>query len=284
MFSALSRMTCMINIPPSRIGVALKDGSIWASVKGSVNLSGTTLRDVLNSPELTGNLISIGRLCDDGYTAIFQSQDGAILDQDKKVVLRLFRDPKSDQLWHLQVSQIIHEAFSAATTKADIALLWHRRLCHLHPDGVILFLRKWENLSLNRKDFGACDACAMGKLKTPPAINSFHKSPNVLDLIHTDLLGPISLCATSGMRYILTFIENHTRHCSVDFLKSKDETLSKFLEYKSLMEKRMKTKIGVLKSDQGGEYSSDEFISILKREGITAESGPANRQTSTSIA
>lgn len=284
MFSDSSRLSNLTNIPPSRIGVASKGGSIWSTTKGSVLMPGLTLRDVLYSSELTANLISIGRLCDDGYTALFRAQDGYILNSSKKVVLRLIRDPKSDCLWHPAVSQFTHSAFSTRSTKSDLALLWHRSLGHLHPDGVICFLKKWRGMSLSRNDFKKCDACTMGKLKTLPANNSFHRAPHVLDLIHTDLLGPISPCSKSGMKYILTFIDDHTRHCTVYLLKSKDETLSRFLEYKSMMERRMRCKIGTLKSDRGGEYSSDEFIEFLRKEGISVERGPANRTTANSVA
>lgn len=257
MFSDRSRLTNAVRIPPSRIGVASKNGSIWASVKGLVKISGITLRDVLHSPELTGNLISVGRLCDDGHTAIFRAQEGYILDKSKRVLLRLIRDPSSDQLWHPAVSPKTHEAYSVTTSKTDIALLWHRRLGHLHPDGVIDFLKRRKGMVLARRDFLPCDACAMGKLKFTPAINSLHRATTPLGMIHTDLLGPISPSTVSGMKYILTFIGDHTRFCTVYLLKSKDETLSKFLEYKVMMESKLRTKIGVLKSDRGGEYSSD---------------------------
>lgn len=49
---------------------------------------------------------------------------------------------------------------------------------------------------LSRRDFLPCDACAMGKLKITPEINSFHRANNPLDVIHTDLLGPITPCTS----------------------------------------------------------------------------------------
>lgn len=51
-----------------------------------------------------------------------------------------------------------------------------------------------------------------------------------------------------------------------------------------MMERRLNVKIGVLKSDRGGEYSSDEFIELLKKEGILTERGPANRPTANRVA
>lgn len=276
MFLNRLRLTGIINILPLRIGIASKEEAIWATVKGSDDIHGLKLRNVLHSPELTGNLISIGNLWDNAYIAIFCSQDGVIINQSKQVVLRLTKDSKSDRLWHPVVSRDSHCAPSVTASKADVALRWHRRLSHLHPDGVIDFLQRWNGILLSRKDFGPCDACSMGKLKALPATNPFHRSPHVLDLIHTDLMGPITTCSSSGKKYILTFIDDHTRHCTVFLLKSKDEIMSRFLEYKASMEKRFKCGIGVLKSDRGGEYSSDAFVSMLKKEGIFMERGPAN--------
>jgi transposase InsO family protein len=43
-------------------------------------------------------------------------------------------------------------------------------------------------------------------------------------------------------------------------LKSKDEVLGKFKEFKALVEKLSERKIKILKSDNGGEYTSNEFV------------------------
>lgn len=199
MFADRSRMNGVASISPSRIGVASKGGSIWATLKGSVNLHGLILRNVLHSPELTANLISIGRLCDAGYVALFRSQDGVLFDSSKRIVLRLTRDPNSDRLWHPKVSFNHSSAMTTTLSKSDTASLWHQRLGHLHPDGVIEFLKNRDGVSLQRKDFMQCDACSLGKLSVTPATHSFHRAPNVLDLIHSDLIGPIHPPTISGM-------------------------------------------------------------------------------------
>jgi hypothetical protein len=47
------------------------------------------------------------------------------------------------------------------------------------------------------------------------------------------------------------------------FLKSKDEVFSKFKEFKALIENLSERKINILRSDNGGEYTSKEFIRLL---------------------
>lgn len=96
MFGARDAFRTQSNISPTRIRVASKGGAIWATMKGSLSFGGIALKNVLYSDHLTGNLISIGRLCDEGYTAVFYQKHGHILDSEKRIVLHMIRDPNSD--------------------------------------------------------------------------------------------------------------------------------------------------------------------------------------------
>ena len=48
---------------------------------------------------------------------------------------------------------------------------------------------------------------------------------------------------------------------------NKDETFSKFVEFKALLEKETGKKVKALKSDNEGEYVSNEFKKICAKEG-----------------
>jgi transposase InsO family protein len=62
-------------------------------------------------------------------------------------------------------------------------------------------------------------------------------------------------------------------------LKSKDEVFSKFKEFKALIENLSKRKIKILRSDNGGEYTSKEFVNLCKYVGIKRElTTPYNSQ------
>lgn len=262
---------------PISISVASTNGAITASQRGHVTMDNLSLPNVIYSDKLSSNLISVGKLCDDGHVAVFRSTEGAILSQDGKTVLRLTRDPSTDKLWH-PVSRISsHSALVSRTDKPSTAQLWHRRLGHLHPDGVIHFLKHFGNDTLTRNDFSGCDDCAQGKSYQTSATSPFHRSPRVLDLVHSDLLGPIHPPTRGGKKYILSFIDDHTRYNHIYLLASKDKTPACFTNYKALVERQTGEKIGVLKTDWGGEYSSLDFLRFLEDEGIETERGPANR-------
>lgn len=83
------------SITPTSIGVASKQGAKWALQRGSAKIGSICLSNVLYSPKLTANLVSIGWLCDDGYHAIFRKACGAILNSKNEVFTRLFRNMKT---------------------------------------------------------------------------------------------------------------------------------------------------------------------------------------------
>ena len=57
-------------------------------------------------------------------------------------------------------------------------------------------------------------------------------------------------------------------------MKHKSESFDKFLEYQSMVEKQTGRSIKILRSGQGGEYLSTEFLNHLKEKGILSEWTP----------
>lgn len=208
---------------------------------------------------------------------------GVILDDKDRVVMRMFRNPKTHRLWFLEIPRIPIKALHTFVSNHDLAKLRHHCLGHSHPNAVIKFLRVHESISLSRRDFLPCDSCAMGKLSQSPAVTPFHRAPGVLNVIHIDILGLIHPQTPSGSRYILTFIEDHTPHNEIYLLKHKSDAFETFKEYKMMMERRMEANIVKLKSDRGGEYSSTEFLCYLKSCGVTTKRGPAKWPQANSV-
>jgi hypothetical protein len=54
-------------------------------------------------------------------------------------------------------------------------------------------------------------------------------------------------------------------------MQKKDQTFSKFYEFKALVEKESRKKVKGLRSDNGGEYISNEFKDFYNRKGIQRE-------------
>jgi len=69
-------------------------------------------------------------------------------------------------------------------------------------------------------------------------------------------------------RYYVIFIDDYSHKCWVYFMQKKDQTFTKFCEFKALVEKELGKKIKVLRSDNSGEYVSQEFKDFYAVEGI----------------
>ena len=76
------------------------------------------------------------------------------------------------------------------------------------------------------------------------------------------------MASTTKQRYYVIFIDDFSRKCWIYFMQKKDQTLLKFCEFNVLVEKESGKKIKTLRSDNGGEYVSQEFKDTCATEGI----------------
>jgi transposase InsO family protein len=116
---------------------------------------------------------------------------------------------------------------------------------------------------------GVCVICVLGKHHRDSFDKraSWHAS-GPLQLVHSDLCGPLSSPSFSRCKYFLTFIDEFSRRTWVYFLKLKSEVFDKFLFYKALVEKQSGHQIQRLRTDNGGEYVNNNFTSYCTTQGI----------------
>jgi hypothetical protein len=75
----------------------------------------------------------------------------------------------------------------------------------------------------------------------------------ILELIHSDVFGPVPIPSLGGSMYYVSFIDDFSRNTWLYFLKKKSEVFNKFKEFKALVENQTGKRIKVLRMDNGGE-------------------------------
>ena len=90
------------------------------------------------------------------------------------------------------------------------------------------------------------------------------QATELLEIIHTDVCGPMNIEACGGYCYFLTFTDDLSRYGYIDLMKHKSETFEKFKEFHSEVENHRNKKIKFLRSDRGDKYLSYEFGLHLK--------------------
>ncbi|UYV63669.1 hypothetical protein LAZ67_2005275 [Cordylochernes scorpioides] len=152
--------------------------------------------------------------------------------------------------------------------------LWHQRFCHVNNDAIERMAKgKLVNgLEISSMDRTLCDDCCVAKsTKEPhkPIRNIRSKRP--LELVHTDICGPMPVRSIGGSAYFLTFIDDYSRKITLFCIKHKNEVLKHFDSYLARAERETGHKLKVLRSDNGLEYCNHEFKTRLEQLGIKHE-------------
>jgi hypothetical protein len=105
-----------------------------------------------------------------------------------------------------------------------------------------------------------------------------------LEIVHSDVCGPMRTTSLGGARYFVTYIVDFSRKVWVYLLKSKGECLEKFKEFKAFVETQSEHKIKVFRSDNGGEYISKGFKGFLKAHGIEKQTSTPYRPQQNGVA
>lgn len=71
-----------------------------------------------------------------------------------------------------------------------------------------------------------------------------------------------------GYIYYIIFVDDFSQKTWIFYLKNKDEAFKMFQDFKALIENQTGKRIKVSRSDNGEEYTSNEFIDFCKKVGI----------------
>ena len=263
---------------PEKVG--LGDGRVVEAVGvGTVRLNmlfkvsdskRAVMYDVLHVPKLSCNLFSVRAAAKRGNTVKFGQSRCWI------------RGPKgtlkgmgflTGKLYHLKC-EVIAGKESASMVSEDLPEvdLWHQRLGHLNRQQLNTLvdrdLASGIKLSTTSK-LSFCEGCVEGKMQRKPFKPLTHKqSKRKLELVHSDVCGPLQTESIGGSRYFVTFIDDYSRCVSVYFIKHKTEVFEKFKLFEAMVTKESGEPIMKLRTDNGGEYMSKDFQAYLTSKGI----------------
>lgn len=94
------------------------------------------------------------------------------------------------------------------------------------------------------------------------------RTKDVLEIVHMDICGPMRSVSHSGTGYLIVFVNDKSRWCTVEFLKEKSEALNSFKKFKAQVERETDNQIQFLQSDNAEEFVSRDFENFLVEHGI----------------
>jgi len=93
----------------------------------------------------------------------------------------------------------------------------------LHDDGLLTLF--------DFESYETCESWLLGKMTKAPFIGFPERAFNLLELIHTDVCGPMSTTPRGGFQYFITFTDDFSRYGYVYLMKHKSKTFEKFKEF-----------------------------------------------------
>lgn len=240
------------------------------------NPDGTTfvLHEVRYMPEIGRNLISLGTLENKGCE--FKASNGIMkIVMGCTVIMRGYRKG-SDTLYFLNGVARKSESCSGESSPTVINLsekdqtqLWHSRLGHVGQKGLEMLVKRGCIPSDQVSTVKFCEDCVIGKTHKVSFGPAQHLTKERLDYIHSDLWGSSNVPPSLGRcQYFLSFTDDWSRKVWVYFLKTKDETFQKFVEWKKMVEVQVERKVKKLRTDNGLEFCNLRFDQFCKDEGI----------------
>ncbi|KAG7302210.1 hypothetical protein JYU34_013686 [Plutella xylostella] len=230
--------------------------------QGSV--SKIQVRNVLYVPDLSTNLLSVSKIIKSGCKIEFNESECNIFNQNGQNIAKagLVSD-----LYKLITNEKKAQAFPAVVDE-DVCL-WHQRMGHLNftDTNKLPSCTTGVKLSPSKEDI-KCISCIEAKQTRQSFPSEGSRATELLEVIHSDVCGPMQTASLGGARYFVTFIDDLSRKVFVYPIKSKAEVLEKFNEFKNLVENELNKKIKKLRTDNGKEYINRNFDSYLKKSGI----------------
>ncbi|KAL0394489.1 UNVERIFIED_CONTAM: hypothetical protein Slati_4415100 [Sesamum latifolium] len=110
------------------------------------------------------------------------------------------------------VSNLIMTAhYKRKVDNHENAQIWHARLGHISKDRIRRLVDS-KNLEIDNFDhLPTCESCLKGKIAKKPFVGQSTIVNGLLDLVHTDVCGPLSIPARGGFSYFITFTDDHSR-------------------------------------------------------------------------
>lgn len=231
------------------VAVSLADGSVrTATAMGTVNLvlppaSGATklqLQGVLLVPDLQVSLFSVRTAARKGYRTLF-SDDGFEIVRGSKTVLRgkstgaLYVLPEATGSKGAATEEGSGTAAAAAGSASRgggatpvPALTLHRRVGHLSPGEMLRMAAVVDGMHVTAAYLDGirktpCPPCIVGKMTRSPFLDSTRVTSRPLELVSSDVAGPMAVPSAGGCLYNVSVVDHHTRYKAIVPVRRKGE-------------------------------------------------------------
>ena len=222
------------------------------------------LRDALYIPSYPHDIFSVARAANGGATITFKKGESHMVTKDSS----RFEIHESGHLYYLPT---VTENVEKCKGCHDMQT-WHDILGHCNYEDV----QKLQSVVKGMEMKGTavtptqlCEVCTQGKFTQTRNREPDRKAEKPLELVHTDLTGPMSTLSIEGHGYAQSFTDDYSGTVMVYFLKSKSDTVQATERF--LADIAPYGEVKCIRSDNGTEFTSRDFQALLTKNRIRHE-------------
>ena len=225
------------------------------------------LQDALYMPTYPHDIFSVARGTNGGATVTFKKGDSHMITKSN----HRFDFHESGNLFYLPTVQKNVNDDDKCNVCHDMQT-WHEILGHCNYEDVQKLLSVVKGMEIRgsaARPAQLCEICAKGKFTQTRNREPDKKATEPLQLVHTDLAGPMRTPSLEGHKYAQSFTDDYSGAITVYFLKSKSDAIHATERF--LADSAPYGKVKCLRSDGGGEFMNKEFKALLDKNGIRHE-------------
>ncbi|CDF39892.1 unnamed protein product [Chondrus crispus] len=235
----------------------MQSGSVEMGTKARANVAGRgevelmlnvngsphpcKLSNVLHVPDFGYSLLSVTQMVSKGLQVSFENEKYRVTTGPTVVAT-------ASQVGDLYILDVMNETFSSHVVTMQTL---HERMAHVNVQGIASMIHNNVVSGINVRQ----------------SDRSSSRAQNCLDLVHSDVCGPLEVQSIGGSRCFITFVDDHSNWVVVYTMRYKSEAFAKYKLYEKLAQTHTGRKVKVLRTDRGGEYLSTEFKSHLDLNG-----------------
>ncbi len=213
------------------------------------NIRSVVLDNALYIPSYTKDIFSVQAAIAKGAHVNFSPECSELITKSGTV----FPIRKSGRLYYLYALK--------SGTCGKLASEWHKIVGHCNIDDLVKLPGVTNNMKIKGELKFDCDTCTLGKMS-----KSFNRKPDVkatqpLQLVHSDLAGPIGPMSSGKHKYVINFVDDFSGCSFVYFLQEKSDTFKAIQMF--LCDVSPYGNVKCLRTDNGGEFESSNVKELL---------------------
>ena len=216
------------------------------------------LKDSLLIPTFKQDIISVKSVTRHGVKVIFGPDNSQMIAPNGTI----FNIAQKGKLYYIN-------SIKSSPCKEKSLEEWHQIMGHCNENDVLKLEGVVKGMKISNKDDFQCSTCVKGKMTQFRNHDEDPKATQRLELVHTDISGPVEIASMEGSRYSINFIDDYSGLATVYFLKNKNDAAAATERF--IADMAPYGQIKRLRSDNGTEYTSSDFRKVMTDNKIKQE-------------